>query len=102
MDILNALIGVITSQHFVFSTMMVLGGAVHLLGTLMEHSAELGKRMTIKQYRKKYPYQLIYGFLAAIACYLIAWKMGELNILSALACGYMGDSLIKKKMAMVK
>ena len=84
------------------SVVMLLGGAVHLLGTLMEHSNELGRRMTIKQYRKKYPYQMLYGFFAGVACYLIAWKMGELNILSALACGYMGDSLIKKKMALVK
>ena len=102
MNVLDILLNIITNKHFTFTIMMLLGGAVHLLGTLMEHSAELGRRMTIEQYRKKYPYQLIYGFLAAIACYLIAWKMGELNILSALACGYMGDSLIKKKMAMVK
>lgn len=99
---MDILLSVIKNPHFTFVIMMLLGGSVHLLGTLMEHSAELGRRMTIKQYRKKYPYQLVYGFLAAIACYLIAWKMGELNILSALACGYMGDSLIKKKMAMVK
>jgi len=99
---MDELLAIISNQHFAFAIMTLLGGAVHLLGTLMEHSAELGRRMTIKQYRKKYPYQLLYGFFAAIACYLIVWKMGELNIISALACGYMGDSLIKKKMAMVK
>jgi len=99
---MDDVINIVTHPHFTFVIMMMLGGVVHLLGTLMEHSAELGRRMTIKQYRKKYPYQLVFGFIAAVTCYLVAWKMGELNALSALACGYMGDSLIKKKMAMVK
>lgn len=95
-------LSIVTHPHFTFVIMMMLGGVVHLLGTLMEHSEELGRRMTIKQYRKKHPYQLIFGLVAAITCYLVVWKMGELNAVSALACGYMGDSLIKKKMAMVK
>ena len=101
MNILDFLIKIIFSDHFIFIIMMMLGGILHLFGTLMEHSAELGRRMTIKQYRKKFPYQLIFGFLSAITCYLVVWKMGELNAVAALGCGYVGDSIIKKKMAMV-
>lgn len=101
MNSLDIFMKVVTHDHFMFVMMMLLGGIVHLFGTLMEQSAELGRRMTIKQYRKKFPYQLMFGFLAAVTCYLVVWKMGELNAVAALGCGYMGDSIIKKKMALV-
>ncbi len=80
---------------------MFLGGMLHLIGSLAEESKLQNKRIGFLAYQKKYPYQILYGLISSVCCYLIIWKMGELNTVSAMAAGYMGDSLVKKFMGSV-
>lgn len=76
--------------------LLLLGGAIHLFGTLKERSVSAGHKVTLREYNRNNPYQLALGLVTSITCYILFFNMGELNGVSAFLAGYVGDSLIKK------
>lgn len=73
-----------------------LGGIAHILLTLVEESKRLGKHITIKSYQDLHPYQLALSSILSILAFWMVGEMNQLNTISAIACGYMGDSMVKK------
>lgn len=76
--------------------MLFLGTVIHILGTLMEDSKQAGRRVTLKEYSDSHPYQIALGLGLSIAAYVLMDFAGQLNASLAFACGYGGDSIIKK------
>jgi len=86
----------INIAYIAYTLIMLVGGSIHLLGTLMEESSALGRRVGIKEYRANHPYKLTLGFFTSIACLILFYSMDQLNIVSAFLAGYAGDSIVKK------
>lgn len=76
--------------------MLVLGTVIHVIGTLAEESKEVGRRVSLKEYSDKHPYQTVMGIGLSIVAYFLMHEAGQLNLAVAFACGYTGDSIIKK------
>lgn len=80
--------------------MLLLGGISHLMGTLAEESKQAGHRLTIFEFSNMKPYRLTYGLAVSVAAYVFIADAGQLTTVSAFAAGYMGDSVVKKIMAL--
>jgi glycerol uptake facilitator-like aquaporin len=76
--------------------LLVLGTVIHVVGTLAEESKRAGQRVTIKQYSDEHPYQMALGLGLSLSAYFLMDMAGQLNPAMAFACGYTGDSIIKK------
>lgn len=76
--------------------LLVLGTVVHVVGTLMEDSKRAGRRVTLKEYSDSHPYQIALGLGLSMSAYVLMDFAGQLNASMAFACGYGGDSIIKK------
>lgn len=74
----------------------ILGGAGHILATLIEESKRAGKTITIRIYQDLHPYQLSLSIIMSIAAFYMLHEANQLNIASAVAAGYMGDSIVNK------
>lgn len=74
----------------------------HFLWTLLEVSKEKKRRVGIKEYIDTHPWQVPLSILMSIAAYVILYDTGQLNMIGAAAAGYMGDSITKKALNMVK
>jgi len=83
-------------MNLAYIFMMMLGGLIHLFGTLMEQSGIAGHKINIKEYRDSHPYKLTLGLFTSIACLVLFYSMEQLNIVSAFLAGYAGDSIVKK------
>ncbi|MDY6979358.1 MAG: hypothetical protein SV201_05715 [Pseudomonadota bacterium] len=76
----------------------IIGGAVHLFWSLKEESKAQGRKVTLADYRNARPYKVETGMGLSLIAYLGAAASGQMNVLVAIACGYMGDSMAKKFM----
>lgn len=79
-----------------------LGLLAHLFATLVEDSVKAKRRVSIKEFMELHPWQLPLSFTLSFAAYALFYEMGQLNLISAIAAGYMGDSIVKKAMSGVK
>ena len=76
-----------------------LGGAAHILATMVEDRKKLGRRVSIMEVINRHPYQGPLSLVFSIAAYIFLFKAGQLNEVAAFSAGYMGDSIVKKIMA---
>lgn len=76
--------------------MLVLGTVIHVIGTLAEESKEVGRRVSLGEYSDQHPYQTVMGVGLSVVAYFLMQEAGQLNLAVAFACGYGGDSIIKK------
>jgi hypothetical protein len=77
-------------------TLLALGTVIHVIGTLAEDSKRAGRKVTLKEYSDAHPYQTVLGVGLSIAAFFLMDMAGQLNPAMAFACGYTGDSIIKK------
>ena len=80
----------------------VIGLLAHLFATLVEDSVKAKKRITIKEFMDLHPWQIPLSITLSVAAYGLFYEMNQLNMISAIAAGYMGDSIVKKAMSGVK
>jgi len=77
---------------------LLIGILAHLLATLVEDSKLYQRRVSIKEFRDIHPYQLPLSILFSLMAYALFFELEQLNLVSAIAAGYMGDSIVKKAM----
>jgi len=85
-----------------FIIMFLIGLLGHLFATLVEDSIKAKRRVSIKEFMNLHPWQLPLSTVLSIAAYALIFEAGQLNLIGAIAAGYMGDSIVKKAMSGVK
>lgn len=80
----------------------LLGLLGHLFATLFEDSLKMKRRVTLAEFNELHPWQIPLSITLSVGAYVSFYEMGQLNIVSAIAAGYMGDSIVKKAMSGVK
>lgn len=82
-------------EMYLFAGLIVLGLIAHVLGKLME-LRRADSTLTMKKYFQSHPYQSGYSLISAIAGGIVLHEYGELTVVTAIATGYMADSIMDK------
>ena len=78
------------SQLAMIALLGLLGFIAHILKTMKQ--AEATWNMSIFTYLQHYPKQTLAAFIGFVGLMVATFEMGQLNMTTAFACGYMANS----------